>query len=153
MLSGSVFGTPVNFIRPSYPVAIDVIGREQPDGWAGNDGVTFHGKIKDTASLLSGADLTVVNGGFSAVSEMFWMRKPLVVVPVSRHAEQWVNARTIEHLGLGMMATQQTYEEVMLEALGRIEEFRASYEKLGPMEDGAAQASKAILNLATKGRP
>ena len=149
MLSGSVFGTPVKFNRASYPVNIDVIGREKPAGWCGRPEVTFHGKIKDTYPLLEGADVAVVNGGFSAVSEMFWMRKPLLVVPVPNHAEQWINARTIEHLGLGLIATQTNYEDVMLRALDRIDDFRAGYARLAEMADGAAQASQAILRLAS----
>ena len=149
MLSGSVFGTPVNFNKRSYPIRVDVIGREQPDEWVGAEDVTFYGKIKITFSLLEHADVAVVNGGFSAVSEMFWMKKPLVVVPVQNHAEQWINARTISHLGLGLIATQTDYEDKMLEVVKRVDEFRAAYERLGGMEDGASQAADAILNLAS----
>ena len=150
MLSGSVFGTPVKFDRKSYPFKIDIIGREEPEEWGGSKVVTFHGKIKNTEPLLRGTDLVVVNGGFSAVSEMFWMKKPLVVVPVPRHAEQWINAKTIEYLGLGLIATQENYEDIMLKAAARIEEFRLGFEKLGPLEDGAKQASQAILQLAIR---
>jgi UDP:flavonoid glycosyltransferase YjiC (YdhE family) len=149
MLSGSVFGTPVNFSRSNYPVKIDVIGRNNPEGWIERPEVTFHGKIIDTYPFLKNTDIAVVNGGFSAVSEMFWMKKPLVVVPVPNHAEQWINARTIERLGLGLIATQTNYEEVMIQAIKQIEEFRAGYAQLADMKDGAAQASKAILELAS----
>ena len=150
MLSGSAFGTPINFNHADYPVHIDVIGRQEPEGWSPRPEVTFHGKIKDTYPLLRTADLTVINGGFSAVSEMFWMRKPMVVVPVPKHAEQWVNARTIENFGLGMIATQANYEEVMLEALEPIEQFDAGYNQLTNREDGAAQAADAILSVKAK---
>jgi len=150
MLSGSVFGTPVNFSRPDYPVVIDVIGREPPDGWRERGDVTFHGKIIDTYRILKDADVAVVNGGFSAVSEMLCMKKPVVVVPVPNHAEQWINARTIEHLGFGLMATQFNYEDVMLQAVERIDDFRANYQQFGEIEDGADQASQAILDLASR---
>jgi len=153
MLSGSVFGTPVNFDRTQYPVAIDVIGREAPEGWSGGPDVTFHGKITDTYPLLKQADVVVVNGGFSAVSEMFWMKKPLVVVPVPNHAEQWVNAKTIEHLRVGMIATQSNYQDVMLEAIARLDGFRAAYEALPQAQDGAKQAAVAIARLAKQRRP
>lgn len=150
MLSGSVFGTPVSFRRPEYPVKIDIIGRSRPEGWSERSEITFHGKIKDTFSILKEADIAVVNGGFSAVSELFWMKKPLVVVPVPNHAEQWVNAKTIERLGVGMMATQTNYEEVMLQAIDRIDEFRSGYTRIGQSTDGAAQAATAILELAAR---
>lgn len=148
MLSGSVFGTPVSLARADHRVQIDIVGREAPDGWTPRQGITYHGKVIDTLPILRDADLAVVNCGFSAVSEMFWMRKPMVVVPVPNHAEQWVNARTIERLGVGMMAREDNYEEIMAQALDRIEEFQSAYDTLPPMEDGAAQAADAILALA-----
>ena len=152
MLSCSAFGTPGKFSKPSYPVRIDIVGREKPEGQTDHPEVTFHGKIKDTFPLLSRADVAVVNGGFSAISEMVWMNKPLVVVPVPNHAEQWINARTIMHLGLGLIATQENYEEVMLKAFNKIEEFRSSYKKLPALSDGAAEASVAIIDLASRKR-
>jgi len=152
MLSGSAFGTPVDFTRKDYPVKIDVIGRGKPDGQPSHPDVTFHGKVKDTYPLLQAADLTVVNGGFSAVSEMFWMRKPLVVVPVPRHAEQWINARNVEHLGVGLVADQSNYEAVMLDALDKIDIFDAAYERLPSMTDGAEEAAKAIIEVADRTR-
>jgi len=148
MLSGSVFGTPVNFSDTSYPVKIDVIGRTEPEDWVQNPEVRFHGKIKDTYPLLEKADLVVVNGGFSAVSEMFWMRKPLIVVPVPRHAEQWINARTVKHLNVGEIATQSNYESVMLNALDQLDVFKAAYDRLPPITDGAEEAATAIIELA-----
>jgi UDP:flavonoid glycosyltransferase YjiC (YdhE family) len=150
MLSGSVFGTPVEFDRESYPMHIDVIGREKPDSSPPHPNVKFHGKIKDTNPLLQAADLTVVNGGFSAVSEMFWMHKPVIVVPVPRHAEQWINAQTMADLGLGLVATPETYEDIMFEAVDRITEFEAAYQQLPPAADGATQAAEAILNFNLK---
>ena len=150
MLSGSVFGTPVNFGRAGYPVDIDVIGREKPEGWIPRPEITFHGKIKDTYPLLKEADVTVVNGGFSAVTEMYWMRKPMVVVPVPGHAEQWINARTIEGLGLGLIASQANYEEKLLMAIDRVAEFDDGYRQLPAIEDGASQAADAILKFDAK---
>ena len=100
MLSGSVFGTPVHLSR-SYGIQVDILGRPAPEGWNGPANVVYHGKVTETRALLQQADVVVINGGFSAVSECFCLHKPMVVVPVPRHAEQWVNARTIEHLGVG----------------------------------------------------
>ena len=151
MLSGSAFGTPVQLRRSTHSARIEIVGRDAPPGWTPRAGVMYHGRVLDTQPILRDADLAVVNGGFSAVSEMFWMRKPLVVVPVPRHAEQWINARTIERLGVGLMAREDNYEEVMVKALDRIDEFRRAYDALPPMADGAAQACAAILRLAGKG--
>ena len=92
------------------------------------------------------ADMLVVNGGFSAVSEAFVMRKPLIVIPVPNHAEQWVNARTICELGVGMMAREEELEDALTQGLARIESFRAAYARLPNAPDGAEQAARRILD-------
>ena len=72
----------------------------------------------------------VVNGGFSAVSEALFMRKPMVVIPVPRHAEQWANGESIRRLGLGIVATEEGLEEAIDARIRRIEEFRAAFSAL-----------------------
>jgi UDP:flavonoid glycosyltransferase YjiC (YdhE family) len=152
MLSGSVFGSPVVLKKAEYPVRVDVVGREAPEGWPLPAGVTYHGKLMDNRHLLREADLVVVNGGFSAVSEVFNMRTPMVVVPVPRHAEQWLNARTIVHLGVGLMATEEGLEDAMADGLRRLDELRAAYGRLPLPEDGAERAAAAIVGLAERAR-
>jgi UDP:flavonoid glycosyltransferase YjiC (YdhE family) len=147
-LSGSAFGSQVILNQPKYAMKIDVIGRDAPDGWHGQNGVTYHGKITDTLPLLEKADLAVVNGGFSAVSEAFYMRKPLVVVPVPRHAEQWVNAQTIERLGVGIAVSEDDIENGMLRAFDRLDEFHAAYDAIGKIPDGASQTADLIMERA-----
>jgi UDP:flavonoid glycosyltransferase YjiC (YdhE family) len=152
MLSGSRFGSPVVFNRSDWPFDIDVVGRPPPDSWAGSDRIRFHGKLLDNKALVEKADLVVVNGGFSAVSESFSMRKPLVVIPVPNHAEQWINARTIEHLSVGMSAQEADLETALAAAARQVERFHEGYRRLGQAPDGAAQAADLIMSFATSGR-
>lgn len=148
LLSGSAFASHIHFTLPHYPVAIDVIGREPPREGPPPPGVVFHGRLADTRPLLQQADLLVVNGGFSAVSEGFWLGVPMVVAPVAGHAEQWVNARLVEHLGVGEMAVENQLEQAMLGALERVEHYRRGYDGLPMPEDGAVQAATLLLELA-----
>ena len=148
MLSGSIFGTQLRVHRQNYPFEIDVIGCNAPAGWQSRDQITFHGKLLDTFWLLSQADLVVVNGGFSAVSEVFSMKIPMVVVPVPKHSEQWVNGQTIVNLGVGVMADEASLEEVMLLAYEQLDDFRNSYRTLQPTMNGAIQAARKIISLA-----
>ncbi len=150
MLSGSVFGSPVQLRRPHPGLTIDVVGRPAPAGHPPAEGVAYHGKIRDSLALLRQADLVVVNGGFSAVSEALVLNKPMVVVPVPRHAEQWVNGRMIQQLGIGTTATEADLEDAMERALAQIDSFRAAYRRLPPVLDGAAQAAELILDLADR---
>ena len=146
MLSGSAFGTKVGFNKSSYPCQIDVIGRETPKNFKTDNGVTFHGKIKNTEDFLRDADLVVVNGGFSAVSEAFFMRKPAVIVPVPGHAEQWFNARSIQQLGVGTMCCEKDIEETILSMITRLHKYRTAYDRLGTIKDGAQQTCDMILD-------
>ena len=147
MLSGSRFGTPVAFSRRDRPFEIDVVGRQAPRDWDPDGKIHYHGKLLDNKALVGNADLVVVNGGFSAVSESFSLRKPLVVIPVPNHAEQWINARTIEHLGVGMSAQESELESTLDAAAQRVERFHDGYKKLGEIPDGTAQAAELIMSL------
>lgn len=151
MLSGSRFGSPVALKEKALPFHIDVVGREAPKDIALPPNVVFHGRLRDNAHIVRSADLVLANGGFSAVSEAFALRKPLVVLPIPNHAEQWVNARTIEALGVGMMASEDAIEQAMTSAITRIDEFRAAYTRLPPIPDGADEAARLIFELAGRG--
>tara|TARA_B100000676_G_scaffold305969_1_gene361246 strand:- start:922 stop:1368 length:447 start_codon:yes stop_codon:yes gene_type:complete len=148
MLSGSKFGTIVSFSRPSFEFEIDVIGRAAPVGAINTKGLNYHGKIVDTHHLAADADLMIVNGGFSAVSEAVMLRKPVVVIPVPKHAEQWVNAKSVVDLGIGMTATEENLEIAMLAAWERLDEFNQAYAELRPLKDGATQAAAFIASIS-----
>ena len=111
MLSGSVFGSRVAFKRDRSDVAIDVLGRPTPSEGNVPKGVTFHGKVRDSMAFIRSADLVVVNGGFSAVSEALFLRKPTVVIPVPRHAEQWVNGDTVGVWGLASSRAKRSWRK------------------------------------------
>lgn len=148
MLSGSAFGSPVNLKRTNYPIHIDIVGRDAPPIWNIRNNIVYHGKLLDSFSLLYNADIAVVNGGFSAVSEMFYMKKPMVVIPVPHHAEQWLNARTIENLGVGIMADEANFEDKMFEVIQGVEKFQEAYRKLPDAKNGAEDAAEMILRVA-----
>jgi hypothetical protein len=144
MLSGSKFGSPVILTRDNYSFDIDIAGRDMPADWEPNDRVRYHGRVENTLPLLRGAALAVINAGFSAVSEICCMGIPAVVIPVENHAEQWLNARAMVSLGLGLMSNEDNLERTMLEAWDRLNEFNGAYERLGPFPSGAQQTATLI---------
>ena len=103
MLSGSIFASAISFENDKFPFHIDVVGRSGTN--AGN--VIFHGRKMDNIDLLKKADVLVINGGASAVSEALFLGKPTFVIPVPGHAEQFVNARMVRELGLGYIAEEK----------------------------------------------
>lgn len=144
MLSGSSFGTPINLNGFDLPFDVDVVGRGEPEEKNTNPRVTYHGKIAATAELLNAADALVVNGGFSAVSEAYCLRKPTVVVPVPNHAEQWINARTIQKMGLGEIADEKSYIEKLLQMWNNLSLYTTAYKALPAARDGASEAASVV---------
>jgi UDP:flavonoid glycosyltransferase YjiC (YdhE family) len=144
MLSGSRFGSSVNLQRAPANCSVDIVGRAAPSRHV-PERCRYLGRVLNTPELAAEADMLVVNGGFSAVSEAFVMRKPLIVIPVPNHAEQWVNARTICELGVGTMACEEDLDEALTQGLARIDSFRAAYARLPDAPDGAEQAAGRIL--------
>ena len=144
MLSGSGFASNTAFLddlRLPPGVRVDVIGGTGTD----TDVITYHGKVYRNAELLSEADVMVVNGGYSAVSEAIVLRKPVVVIPIENHAEQFINALTVESLGLGLMADQTTAPVAIARIFDEYGEFvRAHQTSLVPT-DGAAVAADLIV--------
>ncbi len=149
MLSGSAFGTEIRLARAEYPLKIDVLGRSAPPGWAGT-GVTYHGRVRDPRPFLQDADLVVVNGGFSAVSEMYCMAKPMIVVPVPGHAEQWVNGQVADYLGIGMAAKEDEIEDKILTAAQYLPRLQAAYARVQLRADGAREAASLILGAVKR---
>jgi predicted glycosyltransferase len=101
-------------------------------------------------ALLDQADVLVINGGYSAVSEAFVLCKPVFVVPVPGHAEQFVNACLVRDLGLGFKVTESS-------VLGELLAMHQKNEWVGlaPMPpafeiDGAREAAEAILQRGRK---
>jgi UDP:flavonoid glycosyltransferase YjiC (YdhE family) len=73
------------------------------------------------------------------------MAKPVVVIPVPNHAEQWCNGRMIEHLGVGMIGEEAFIERHVFDALDRLDVFRGAYEKASHPVDGAERAAEILL--------
>lgn len=110
MLSGSSFGSQIDFLKylkVDPNTTIDVIGK----GGVSSDNVNFHGKVLRNHKMILKADIFVINAGFSAISEAFSLGVPAVVIPIKNHAEQFINAKIFEELGLGYVANESNVNE------------------------------------------
>jgi len=115
MLSGSIHASRIPFEKYNLPFKVEVVGRS---GECSSQ-VTYHGRQMDNNELLASADAMVINAGYSAVSEAFVLRKPVFVVPVPGHAEQFVNACLVRELGLGFVATETDVLDQLLKMYER----------------------------------
>jgi UDP:flavonoid glycosyltransferase YjiC (YdhE family) len=146
MLSGSIHAPPVSFDTSSFPFHIDVVGQS---GESKGD-VVFHGRLMNNIELLMKADALVVNGGYSAFSEAVALGKPTVIIPIAGHAEQLVNARFVEQLGCGFIASDTTVMD-RIEACYEANEWPGLKPRSENLQlDGATQAADAILALAER---
>lgn len=146
MLSGSGLGPQIDPVDWAPGCRIDVVGRQGES----RGQLHFHGKMADNTSLLNQADVLVVQAGFSAISEAMAMRKPFVVVPLAGHAEQWINARSVQQLGVARMAT--SFAEVKSELdllLSRPEMHRRAYQRLELRNDAAEKIAGFLLQPFT----
>lgn len=55
-------------------------------------------------------EFVVIQGGLTSISECIALRKPMLVVPIRGRAEQEVNARTVERLGLGISCDRDNWQ-------------------------------------------
>lgn len=146
MASGSEFGfqalTPEELARfPSLEFTVLKNGKSE-----GN--VTFLGRTTQNHSLLNETDILVVNGGYSAVAEGIWLKKPMLVIPVEGHAEQAANAHYVEEQGLGLVATQSTIASQLEKLLAGYPNFVAAHEAQEFPLDGASSAADWIAQIA-----
>lgn len=100
--------------------------------------------------LMRRARVLVVQGGFSSVSEAVALRRPTVVVPIARHAEQHVNARIVEELGLGLAAPGPQAGARVNEILAHHAEFSRRCVSHTVATDGAARAAEALLEMVAQ---
>lgn len=143
MLSGSVHASLIPFSEYQLPFQVDVVGR------TGNSTakVVFHGRKMDNTEHLLAADALVINGGYSAVSEAFLLRKPVFVVPVPGHAEQFVNAHLVHDLGLGFVASEANVLDQLLQMHAADKWFDLKPTPPAFELDGAREAAETILGF------
>jgi hypothetical protein len=87
--------------------------------------------------------VVICQGGLSSISECIARKRPMIVVPMQGHAEQWLNAREVEKLGLGIpLSASALSREKLTETLHRV--LPETYKYLSC--NGARQASRLILD-------
>ena len=96
--------------------------------------------------VLKQADVFITHGGMNSVSEGLWYGLPLVVIP--QGSDQYLVARRVETLGLGVVldkrsitpqALRQAVDSVLVDSTisQRIEEIQVSFQKAGGYQSAA----------------
>ena len=146
MLSGSTLGSKIDPSEWGLTYSFEVIGRSGTD----SELIHYHGKITEDAEILSKADVLILNGGYSAVAEGLALKKPLIIIPVENHAEQYINARIVTELGAGLMASESDVKEKLETLCHDYVRFRNAYASLRLPVDGSAVAARLIAQTCEK---
>jgi len=141
MLSGSEFASHINFDSYELPYRAEVIGRTGSN----RKNVAYYGRLWDNTTKLASADILVINGGFSAVSEAFVLNKYCLVIPVPGHAEQYINATLLKESGLGDVATEENVVGKLKEVFESSDHGIVKKNKPEVNGNGAKEASEKIL--------
>jgi uncharacterized protein (TIGR00661 family) len=105
-------------------------------------------ELRNNTDFLNQADLIISNGGFSSISEGLKRKIPLIVVPLSGHSEQWINAKFIEELDVGIHIEEDDLPHLDFENLKlRIENLYLRFRGYSPQCDGAREAAEFIETL------
>ncbi len=109
--------------------------------------------IPRTASNLvtiSEADILIINGGFSSISEAVIFKKPAIILPIEGHAEQFINAKVFQRNGLGLMANSRNILEKLEELVVKFEAFSAAHLLNISSSNGAMLTAQHISSFIGK---
>ena len=110
----------------------DPHGNEDPvwEGWGWR-----YGWCPENETLFTLADLLVIRGGHSSISKALLSSKPVVVVPIERHSEQYHNAIRLNSLEVGLVVEQKNLPNGSLvdaiKSISTDDKFKISAKRLG----------------------
>lgn len=99
------------------------------------------------ADAIDQFDFVITQGGLSSISECLARGKFLIVIPLQHHPEQILNAREVDRLGFGMMASTEDLE-TLTTLLARAEARRQMARRHLVNCDGASYAARLLLETA-----
>lgn len=96
---------------------------------------------------LQEADLIVINAGFSSISEAYCLQKPVVILPIPNHAEQYANAKLVEKIGFGLVATESDLADKIIESVQNYKYLYQSFLTTNFKLSGAYSAASLIHQM------
>ncbi len=147
MVSGSN-QSGLGFDPDTWQLDLDILVMGAPGSDSRN--VKYHGKDTDNINALNRADLLILNGGLSSLSEGLALRKPMVILPLKNHAEQFVNAKRLERLGVAMVTSPERIGFDIHVALARYSQMRKAYDDLDIDENAAPIMARRLINMTER---
>tara|TARA_B100000989_G_scaffold231667_1_gene178466 strand:- start:4363 stop:5415 length:1053 start_codon:yes stop_codon:yes gene_type:complete len=130
MLSGSSFSSNLNLSKKlNIFKKINIIGNNKNININRLKNVEIHGKIRNNLIFLDQSDFVIINCGYSAIADSITLKKPMLMLPIKNHAEQWINAKEIEKMGLGKIVNKDLSNEI-IEFMKNLNKYTKNFKKL-----------------------
>ena len=105
---------------------------------------------KELADLFALSDIVISRAGANAICELFALRKPMLLIPLSADAsrgDQILNARSFEKLGYSMVLAEETLQDqLLLDTVNQLYDNRQAF--IDAMSKGGSTDSiEKILQL------
>jgi uncharacterized protein (TIGR00661 family) len=147
LYSGSGIGTDVHQELAEAGMNVTVVGRAGQS----TSQLFYAGENFECSQLLKKADAVVTSGGFSAISEVIAAKRPVIVLPIEGHAEQFINAQWIVQLGLGLMGEPGNLKQNLAQLESNLPQIQEAFARLDFHCDGDKYAAQ-IISERIKGK-
>ena len=100
---------------------------------------------------IASAKAVIVNGGFSAISEALYLKKPIFCLPIRHQFEQAFNAKCIEQMGVGVSHTRFC-ENDLKDFLDTLHSFQDALQRYTPgnQEEILSRIEQEIQDIVAK---
>ncbi len=134
-----------------------VVSRGEPNGTSDpvrNGNLTVYDWIEDQYQLLKASSVVISRAGHGIIMKAIMLGKPMILVPIPDHTEQYGNAKRAFQLGLAEIVPQRelTAERLLDAARSLIQSPPAGIENLNkhtPFTQGIAIAAHEIVALTS----
>lgn len=134
-----------------------VVSRGEPNGSSApvRDGnLTVYDWIEDQYEILKASDVVISRAGHGTIMKAIMLGKPMILVPIPDHTEQYGNAKRASQLGFAQTVPQEEVTaERLLDATRRLlESPQAGIERLKrhtPSTEAISIAAHEIVELAS----
>ncbi len=134
-----------------------VVSRGEPNGSSApvRDGnLTVYDWIEDQYEILKASDVVISRAGHGTIMKAIMLGKPMILVPIPDHTEQYGNAKRASQLGFAQIVPQgEVTAERLLDATRRLlESPQAGIERLKrhtPSTEAISIAAHEIVELAS----
>jgi uncharacterized protein (TIGR00661 family) len=131
MLSGSSFSENLLLDKTlSEFRIINIVGGNIKINFKNLDNIKIIGKNINIYKFLKNSDFLIINSGYSAICDALKLCKPMILLPIENHAEQWANAKQIEVMGLGKIVNKKYLSDEILNMKKSLNKYNENYKKI-----------------------